>query len=207
MLYVMLQEKRRIDIPSRRFSTRGQRTIFSFFPYFLVSYLFLKLKNVCNLRPFKFFKIHRNKKIIKIYRLPLWSSGQCSWLHNGDVLCFLWGTNWIYICYVEERRPLLWSSGQSSWLQIRRSGFDSRHYQKNSGRSGTGTIQPREYNWGATWSKRSGPCLEIWEYGRIDPSRWPRGTLYPQKLALTSQISDGRSVGVVRSRTQTMEFF
>jgi hypothetical protein len=22
-----------------------------------------------------------------------------SWLHNGDVWCFLWGTNWIYICY------------------------------------------------------------------------------------------------------------
>jgi hypothetical protein len=33
---------------------------------------------------------------------PLWSSGQSSWLQNGDVLCFLWGTNWIYICYVEE---------------------------------------------------------------------------------------------------------
>jgi hypothetical protein len=29
------------------------------------------------------------------------SSGQSSWLHNGDVLCFLWCTNWIYICYVE----------------------------------------------------------------------------------------------------------
>jgi hypothetical protein len=27
--------------------------------------------------------------------------------------------------------PPLWSSGQSSWLQIRRPGFDSRHYQKN----------------------------------------------------------------------------
>jgi hypothetical protein len=26
--------------------------------------------------------------------------------------------------------PLPWSSGQSSWLQIRRPGFDSRHYQK-----------------------------------------------------------------------------
>jgi hypothetical protein len=26
--------------------------------------------------------------------------------------------------------PPLWSSGQSSWLQIRRHGFDSRHYQK-----------------------------------------------------------------------------
>jgi hypothetical protein len=24
---------------------------------------------------------------------PLWSSGQSSWLHNGDVLCFLRGTN------------------------------------------------------------------------------------------------------------------
>jgi hypothetical protein len=26
-------------------------------------------------------------------------------------------------------RPPLWSCGQSSWLQIRRPGFDSRHYQ------------------------------------------------------------------------------
>jgi hypothetical protein len=29
--------------------------------------------------------------------------------------------------------PPLWSSGQSSWLQIRRPGFDSRHYQKKLG--------------------------------------------------------------------------
>jgi hypothetical protein len=50
------------------------------------------------------------------YVPPLWSSGQSSWLHNRDVLCFLWGTNWIDICYVEESRPPLWSSGQSSWL-------------------------------------------------------------------------------------------
>jgi hypothetical protein len=48
-------------------------------------------------------------------------SGQSSWLQNGDVMCFLWGTNWIYICYIEESRPPLWSSGQSSWLQIQRS--------------------------------------------------------------------------------------
>jgi hypothetical protein len=46
-------------------------------------------------------------------RPPLWSSGKSSWLHNGDVLCFLWGTDWIYICHVEESRPPLWSSGQS----------------------------------------------------------------------------------------------
>jgi hypothetical protein len=103
--------------------------------------------------------------------------------------------------------PPLWSSGQSSWLQIRRPGFDSRHYQKKSSGSGTGPTQPREYNWGATWYKSSGSCLENQEYGRRDPSRWPRGTLYPQKLAITSPTSGGRSVGIVRSRSQTMEFF
>jgi hypothetical protein len=39
-----------------------------------------------------------------------------------------------------------------------------------------------------------------------DPSRLPRGTLYPHKLAMTSPTSGGRSVGIVRLRTQTMEF-
>jgi hypothetical protein len=50
-------------------------------------------------------------------RPPLCSNGQSSWLQNADVLCFLWVTNWMYICCVEESRPPLWSSGQSSWLQ------------------------------------------------------------------------------------------
>jgi hypothetical protein len=59
---------------------------------------------------------------------PLWSSGQSSWLHKGDNVCFLWGTNWIYLCYVEKSRPPLWSSGQSSWLQIQSALFDSRRY-------------------------------------------------------------------------------
>jgi hypothetical protein len=36
------------------------------------------------------------------------------------------------------------------------------------------------------------------EYGRRDPLRWPRGTIYPQKLALTSPISSDCSVGIVR---------
>jgi hypothetical protein len=50
------------------------------------------------------------------------------------------------------------------------------------------------------------PGLEIREYGRRDPSRWPRGILYPQKLARTSTTSGGRWVGIVRSRTQATEF-
>jgi hypothetical protein len=103
-------------------------------------------------------------------------------------------------------RRLLWSSGQSSWIQIWRPGFDSRHYQKKNSGSGTESTQPREYNWGATWQKSSGSCLENREYGRRDPSRWPRGSLYPHKLAITSPKSGGRSIGIVRLRAQTMEF-
>jgi hypothetical protein len=37
---------------------------------------------------------------------------------------------------------------------------------------------------------------------RGDPLRWPRDTLYPQKLALTSPTSGGHSVGIVCLRTK-----
>jgi hypothetical protein len=40
---------------------------------------------------------------------------------------------------------------------------------------------------------------------RRDLSHWPRGTLYPQKLALTSPTSGGRSAGIVRLRTNATE--
>jgi hypothetical protein len=49
-------------------------------------------------------------------------------------------------------------------------------------------------------------CLENREYSRRDSSCLPHGTLYPQKLPLTSPTSGGRSVSLVRSRTQTTEF-
>jgi hypothetical protein len=54
--------------------------------------------------------------------------------------------------------------------------------------------------------KSSGSSLEIREYDRRDPSCRSRGTLYPQKLVLTSPTSAGRSIGIVRSRTQATEF-
>jgi hypothetical protein len=46
--------------------------------------------------------------------------------------------------------------------------------------------------------QRKSSCsgLEIWEYGLRDSSRWPCGTVYPQKLAFTSPTSS-----IVRSRT------
>jgi hypothetical protein len=66
-------------------------------------------------------------------------------------------------------------------------------FLRNSG-SGTGSTQPREYNWGASWKKSSDSGLEIREYGSRDLSRLPRGALYPQKLALTSPTK-WRSLG------------
>jgi hypothetical protein len=70
----------------------------------------------------------------------------------------------------------------------------------------TGSTQPREYNWVATWKKSSGSCLEtentavgIRHADHVAPS-------IRKKLAITSPTSGGRSVGIVRSRTQTMEF-
>jgi hypothetical protein len=54
--------------------------------------------------------------------------------------------------------------------------------------------------------KSSGSGLESLEYDRRDPLRWPRGSVYPQKLALTSPTSGGRSVGIIRLRTQATEF-
>jgi hypothetical protein len=54
--------------------------------------------------------------------------------------------------------------------------------------------------------KSSGSGLKIREYDRRDPSHWPRGTFYPQKLALTSPTRGGCSVGIVSSRTKATEF-
>jgi hypothetical protein len=50
------------------------------------------------------------------------------------------------------------------------------------------------------------PGLESREYDRRDPLRWPGGTPFPQKLALTSPTSGGRSVCIVSSRTKATEF-
>jgi hypothetical protein len=64
--------------------------------------------------------------------------------------------------------------------------------------SRTGPTQPREYNWGIN-SRGSG--LEIQEYNREDPLRWPRDTICPQRLALSLPTGCCRSVDIVHSRT------
>jgi hypothetical protein len=52
----------------------------------------------------------------------------------------------------------------------------------------------------------SGSGIENLEYYSRDPSRSPRGTLYPQKSVLTSPTSGGLSVGIVLSRPKATEF-
>jgi hypothetical protein len=101
----------------------------------------------------------------------------------------------------------LWPSAQSSWLQIQRSGFDSRRYQifwevVGLERGQLSLVNTTEELLGR---KCSASGLESRECGRRDPSCWPRGTLYPQKFALTSSTSGSRSVGIVCSRTRATE--
>jgi hypothetical protein len=104
--------------------------------------------------------------------------------------------------------PPLWSGDQSSWLQIQMSGFDSRRYQifwevVGLERYPLSLVSTFE----ELLDRKSSRCgLEHRDYVRRDPPRWPRGTLYPQKLALTSQINGGRSIGIVRSRNKATEF-
>jgi hypothetical protein len=55
-------------------------------------------------------------------------------LHPFQIMRAYWTQNYQentvrnFLC-LDIAGPPLWSSGQSSWLQIRRPGFDSRHYQ------------------------------------------------------------------------------
>jgi hypothetical protein len=121
---------------------------------------------------------------------------------------------YIYIYIYIKIWPHLWSSGQSSWLQIQTSWFNSRRYQifwevVGLERRPLSLVNATEELLGR---KSSGSGLESGEYGRGDPSRWPLGTHYPQKiegstwhplsaeswrLALTSTTSGGRSVGII----------
>jgi hypothetical protein len=111
-------------------------------------------------------------------------------LNSNDIVTYIF---WDRFCGLVVRVPNCRSRGRGSIPSTTR-------FLRISG-SGTGPTQPREYNWRATWKKNIGFGLERREYGHRVPSRWPRGTPYPQKLTLTSPTSG------FRSRTQATEFF
>jgi hypothetical protein len=106
------------------------------------------------------------------------------------------------------RWPPLWCSSHSSWLQIQKSEIDSRRYQISWEVVALerGTLSLVSIIKELLGRKSRGSGLESREYSRMDLSRWPRDTLCPQKLTVTSPTSCGRSVAIVRLRTKTMEF-
>jgi hypothetical protein len=88
--------------------------------------------------------------------------------------------------------PPLWSIGQSSWQRIHRSGFDSRRYQifwevVGLERGPLSLVSTFEE---LLERKSSGSCLESREYGRRDPSSWPRDT--PLSLKVGTNFTDKR---------------
>jgi hypothetical protein len=66
---------------------------------------------------------------------------------KGHFLC------WYFSNVNDFTGPPLWYSGQSSWLHIQRPRvpFPALPDLLRSSGSGTGSTQPREYNWGVTW--------------------------------------------------------
>jgi hypothetical protein len=130
---------------------------------------------------------------------------------SGYVMWFLWGTNWISLSFCSGN--ITWFLRGTNWISLSFCSGDvtwllwGTNWISLSFCSG----YVMWFLWGTNWISLSfcgGDVigLESREYGRRDPSRWPRGTLYPQKLALTSPTSGGRSVSIVRLRTQTMQF-
>jgi hypothetical protein len=135
------------------------------------------------------------------------NAGNC--MLSTQSICYISLREQNYFCKVPCKIVFVWSSGQSSWLQIQKSRFDSRRYQifwevvvlERGSLSHVSTIEE------LLGRNSSGSGLENREYDRGDTLRWPRDTLYPQKLALTSPTSGGSSVGIVRLRTKATEFF
>jgi hypothetical protein len=108
------------------------------------------------------------------------------------------------VWFLRARLPL-WSSGQNSWLQIQRSWvrFPALPDFLRSG-SVTGSTQPREDNWGATWMKSKGSGMEDPRLTAVRTRCPGRATpLYPQKLVLTSPTSGRRSADIISLRTKS----
>jgi hypothetical protein len=95
----------------------------------------------------------------------------------------------------------LWSSGQSSWIQIRRPGFDSRHYQKKVVGLERGPLSLVSTTEELFYRKVAAPV-----YKTVNTAVGIRhadhvASSIRKKLAITSPTSGDRSVGIVRSRT------
>jgi hypothetical protein len=98
----------------------------------------------------------------------------------------------------------VWSSVRVPVYRSRDPGFGSRCYQILWEVVGLelGPLSPLRITEELLEWKSNGSGLGNQINGRSDPLRWPRDTLYQQKLAVASPTSGGRSVGIVRLRTK-----
>jgi hypothetical protein len=141
---------------------------------------------------------------LMLFRLSsLISPGSCNY---WNLACFLLSNNFEHLSSNHDR--LCGLMFRVPGYRSRDSGFDSRCYHifwevVGLERGPLNLMSTIEEPLGRN---SSGSGLENREYGRGDPLPWPHDTLYPQKLALTSPASGGRSVGIVRLRTEATEF-
>jgi hypothetical protein len=149
-------------------------------------------------------KISINKTIFRVWRLVPQCKERNTW-RNREVSGYWRGlhnmalfTNTVLVKIMLTLMP---SVDRLCGLVVRVLGYRSGGpgsipgtTRKESSGSGTGSIQPREYNWGATWKKSSGSYLENREYGCRDPSRWQRGTIRKSWQSLRRQATVARSV-------------
>jgi hypothetical protein len=89
-------------------------------------------------------------------------------------------TSYLLTYLLQKTWPPLWSS---SWLQIRRPGFDSRHYQKKK----VVGLERGPFSLVSTTEELRDRKVE---YGRRDPSRCPRGT--PLSANVGNHFADKR---------------
>ena len=122
--------------------------------------------------------------------LPLWAVRTVQSLSVCTEVHF---TFTFYVRLTKLNGPPMWSSGQSFWLQIQRSRlrFPALPDFLSSRGSGTGSTQPRDVNWGATWIKKvAAPVQKTEINGRGDPLRWPRDT--PLSAKVSTNFADRR---------------
>jgi hypothetical protein len=123
---------------------------------------------------------------------------------NNSTLSSQWHPSLHTSSFKNNIYQALWSSGQSSWLQILRSRVRFPVYQicwevvgLERGPLSLVRIIEELLEW-----KSSGSSQENRINERGDQLRWQSDTLYPQKLALISPTSGGRSVRIIRLRTK-----
>jgi hypothetical protein len=140
----------------------------------------------------------------RVWRFKVWKLMVCVALALYALLVSELKTqSWLHTPTIHRRSTLTdihtlrKSSGQSSWIQI---------FWEVVGleRGPLSLVSTREELFGRN---RSDSGLESRAYVRRGKSRWPRGTLLSAKFGTNFAEIGGRSVGIVRSRTQDTEFF